>query len=1217
LKRSLSYLIVGIILIAIGWFVNFNRVFYPTLQEVSKKISRKIELKKQACIDEISQLEESFNSDGLTKTRINTTDYYSELFNEKGIILAVYENNELVFWSDNRVAFDYLHGPGIPDEQYLQLDNGWYGLQKIIKEEREFYAFFLIKSTYPYHNQFLHDAFQKDFGVSDKVGISLIANENSIAVVDAENVIFNIYRISNDTSLSQWLNFALLIIGAFLLILGADLYLTKGAKPWYLLLAWLCLLVLMRWISLNYCKSISDLRIFDPTVYASSSFFPSLGDFLINSGLLVYLSSFFKRAIAPRIKISTTIFSALFFTLPVLYFGLIITPLIIGLIVNSSILFNLANLFEVNEFSFVGVAAIGLLFYSFYILSASASKIIRLETLSSLFKLAAFVLILAIHITIAHLMGIVNFYLILWPTVAFGFVLFLNTHPKFSQGYKRGSLLLLLFTAFAWYFILHYETLREERVRKIYAEKLASDEDPVTELLFLSFENAVQNDSLIRNTILMPDKFSNEVLSEQIANKFIDRYWNKFTITSHVYKGDSTYWGALPDVRPPLFSDFHDLIKKHGFESTTSPNLFHLYNYPENLSYLASIPIYQNDNELIAIICVGFQARIFPDEIGYPELLIEATTNNAKNLSDYSFARYVDKKLISSKGDYNYRTGSDLYEDNLERFELEDYNGFSHLIHRADDRTIIVVSLPRSGFFDRITGYNYLLAFYGLALLILLLINSPNLFQFSILNNLNIKIQLLSSSIVLLTLLTFGLATRFYAKRQFTEKNYSVLSEKTQSVLIELEGPYKGQTELSPAMIDQISAQLKRLSYVFFSDINVYNSAGELIATSQPKIFDSGLIAPRMNSRAYIKMNINHKSEYVHEEKIGSLTHLSSYIPLRNETNDLLAFVNLPYFARQGALERELSTLIVTIVNIFVLLFALSIIVAILISDWITRPIRLLQQSLSNIELGKQNEPIPYLGSDVIGDLVKEYNRKVSELAYNAEQLARSERESAWREMAKQVAHEIKNPLTPMKLNLQLLQKAVADGADDIDVRFKKTSKSLIEQIDALTQIANEFSNFANMPRAEFAEVDLVSLINSVVDLYGDLPNQQVLFHSNTQEKVIARADYKQLSRALQNLIKNGLQAAPEGVEPKVLIELTSSQKGHLITVEDNGTGIPENMKSRIFQPNFTTKSTGTGLGLAMVKSIIQNMNSKIWFEDATPQGTIFYIEIPAVIAER
>src|SRR3569832_855526 len=213
-----------------------------------------------------------------------------------------------------------------------------------------------------------------------------------------------------------------------------------------------------------------------------------------------------------------------------------------------------------------------------------------------------------------------------------------------------------------------------------------------------------------------------------------------------------------------------------------------------------------------------------------------------------------------------------------------------------------------------------------------------------------------------------------------------------------------------------------------------------------------------MNPEAFLQIAILGKTEFIHDERIGNLDYLSAYIPLKNSNGKLLAYLNLPYFAKQNELEKEISGFLVALINIYVLLFALSILTAIFISNYVTKPLKLIQDKLGNIKLGKANEPIEWQDNDEIGNLVSEYNRMILELSNSADLLAKSERENAWREMAKQVAHEIKNPLTPMKLSLQHLQRTWKDHAPDMEQKMDQVSKTIIDQIDTLSNIATEFS---------------------------------------------------------------------------------------------------------------------------------------------------------------
>jgi nitrogen fixation/metabolism regulation signal transduction histidine kinase len=383
-----------------------------------------------------------------------------------------------------------------------------------------------------------------------------------------------------------------------------------------------------------------------------------------------------------------------------------------------------------------------------------------------------------------------------------------------------------------------------------------------------------------------------------------------------------------------------------------------------------------------------------------------------------------------------------------------------------------------------------------------------------------------------------------------------------------------------------------------------------MIASSRPEIFIRGLVSDRMNARAYNEIFNNFQLTWFQPEEIGMLSYLSAYKPVINNSGEYLGVINLPYFIKQDKYSQELSTIVVAFINLYVLLFLASIIVAIFIANQITRPLVLIQENLRKMELGKRNEPIYYSRNDEIGSLVKEYNKKVDELAVSAEMLARSERESAWREMAKQIAHEIKNPLTPMKLNIQHLQRFKGKG-EEYEKYIERVTSTLIEQIDNLSNIATEFSNFAKIPTARNQVFKLAEQIQKVIDLFESHQKVTLEFRANGLEYLEVNADRDQLSRAIINLIKNSIQSIPDDREGKIEINLNRRDHMAVIAITDNGEGIPEQLREKLFSPSFTTKSSGMGLGLAIVKNIVENFSGQVWFETQTDEGSTFYIEIP------
>jgi two-component system nitrogen regulation sensor histidine kinase NtrY len=271
---------------------------------------------------------------------------------------------------------------------------------------------------------------------------------------------------------------------------------------------------------------------------------------------------------------------------------------------------------------------------------------------------------------------------------------------------------------------------------------------------------------------------------------------------------------------------------------------------------------------------------------------------------------------------------------------------------------------------------------------------------------------------------------------------------------------------------------------------------------------------------------------------------------------------------------------------------------------------------MQGVQLGKKNEPVEWSSDDEIGALVKEYNRMLSQAEKSAELLARSERESAWREMAKQVAHEIKNPLTPMKLRIQHLERAWKDEAPNFDEKMKVFSESLIEQIDTLTNIANEFSNFAKMPKAQNEAMNLDQVLKATVSLFHSKESFVLSYTSQMNGEANIHADKEQIIRVFNNLITNAIQAIPESQEGKIEVFLRREDDYAVVEVRDNGSGIPAHEQEKIFVPNFTTKSTGTGLGLAMVKNIVENAEGKVWFHSKEKIGSVFFVSFPLILTD-
>lgn len=324
----------------------------------------------------------------------------------------------------------------------------------------------------------------------------------------------------------------------------------------------------------------------------------------------------------------------------------------------------------------------------------------------------------------------------------------------------------------------------------------------------------------------------------------------------------------------------------------------------------------------------------------------------------------------------------------------------------------------------------------------------------------------------------------------------------------------------------------------------------------------------------------------------------------------LIGWVSYAFFQRSGILEPEtMSGYFSALLTLYVFLLLAAFAVAVVVGNSITLPLAVIGEKLQALRLGR-NEPLEWSGQDELGELVAAYNRMIVEVEESAERLRRSEREGAWREMARQVAHEIKNPLTPMKLSIQHLQRAYQADPQQAAPLIKNVSETLIEQIETLNRIAGEFANFAQMPERRKELFDWREVVQSVLQLFDTEIRERgiVCLMNIPPTPVMVDADRSQMTRVLNNLVKNALQALPE--DRKGLLEVSLNEEG-VLQVRDNGSGIPETIQAKVFSPNFTTKSSGMGLGLAMCKNIMDAAGGRIWFETTENQGTVFFAQLP------
>ena len=458
--------------------------------------------------------------------------------------------------------------------------------------------------------------------------------------------------------------------------------------------------------------------------------------------------------------------------------------------------------------------------------------------------------------------------------------------------------------------------------------------------------------------------------------------------------------------------------------------------------------------------------------------------------------------------------------------------------------------------------------------------------------------------IAVVTIYQYNEEARDYHRDRLERKERAILSDINYVIK---ETTYPVETEKVPLIFKE---EIYRIAAIHGLKVNLYSMDGKILKTSKASFSEISNIKPISPDVLEIIANSPSHRHVEKNIKNGELFQ-SSYSYIYDTKSKPLAILNLPYLENDEFLNKELEEFLERLGYAYLFMMLIAILLALLLSKYITSTLKTIADKINETRLEKRNKKIDVESSSAeISTLVNSYNSMIDELEESAVQLARSEREQAWREMAKQVAHEIKNPLTPMRLSVQSFQLKFDPEDPNIHNKVEEYSKTLIQQIDTMSSIASAFSNFAKMPAQQNENLNVTSIVKLALDIFSE---DYIEFNA-TEEELHANFDRTQLIRVVTNLVKNGIQAIPhDKVDPKISVSVFSEGDSINITVSDNGIGISEDNKSKIFEPKFTTKTSGMGLGLAMVKNIVETYKGSITFTSQSGSGTIFTVTFPKI----
>lgn len=1200
-----------------------DTVFKPFIKQLALKqlgnsAQRALLKKEEKAADYLNYIRDQF----IENKPVDEQELYRKSYCND-VYIYIYKENVLTFWTDNAI-FPEQFSAG--QRAYVQkLGNGVYLQRNTSAGNYQFVALIPIQHNYIIENQYLNNSFTLLDG-RENIQLHFSKDEETVPLYNKNgNYLFS---ISNNGKYAVWWISALFVIGLGIIIgclhlLGLKLVREGKRNAACILFITNILLLVIPWKILRIPSSLMETKIFSPEYYGSSELLSSLGDLVLltlaasYSVWLLLKVDFFRDKHSVQSRTGAAILCFLVFML-----AAYTEHIIRSLVLDSQISFDLSNIFSLSFYSFIGLLCVFGWLVAFLAVTKRFSQ--WLADVSTSNKSIFLILLICFAATLGFL-RFMNLPYFAAAALAYSSILVLYIHFRNDAGkrYMRGVIYLVLSTLFLSACLIFYTQRKQIDAQRLLATRLATERDAIAEYLFNGIYQKIRKDPYIKSYYVNP-VISSNFLQKRIKQLYFSGYLNKYDVLVSSYTREGVPFKI--DYEKPLA--FYQNILERGATPVKDKSLYFLHTYRGLPGYMATIPIVK-DGYVLGTILLQFQQKAFYEESVYPELLLTSNIQHYNELSNYSYAIFNKNTLFTQKGTYPYPSVS-LFPPKPDSagFARFNRNGYTHLVHFITKDLRVVVSQPQQSAIFFFSIFTSVFLFLGVCWLLVLLLpkfgrfiwlqslrRKPVSYYFQRLwAGLSFRYKILSTITggISLALVLVGFATVAYIVYQYDKDEIKKLQRRTKIITARLENDLQSNEQASTMGEDELDAMVKNLSDMYRTDINLFDAYGNLLSSTQSGIYEQNIIARKMNARAYLKFHNEFASLVTQEESIGKLNYTAAYMPLRNIFGDIIGYINIPYFSKEKDLTDRISNFLIALLNLYLLIFLILVGLSLFMARALTTPLDIIRNHLRNTSLGGSPIFLQWHTKDEIGKLVNEYNTMLIELQTSANKLAQSEREGAWREMAKQVAHEIKNPLTPMKLNIQRLQMAYHEGKEDIKPLFDKVTALLIRQIDSLSEIATAFSSFAQMPQGTPQTVDANQLMREVSQLFSQQNDANI--NLNLLEKpALVKVDPNQLSRVLTNLVKNAVQAFQDGRRGEVCLQTSESNSHILLKVHDNGSGIPEELQKNIFVPSFSTKTSGMGLGLAISKKIINNAGGDIYFHTEQDKGTTFTIELPKI----
>jgi two-component system, NtrC family, nitrogen regulation sensor histidine kinase NtrY len=1136
----------------------------------------------------------------ITHTSIDSLISYPFAGND--ISYYVFDKGEMTFWSDNNLDISSLPLPDSTNWHYAQLPNAHCVSRLLTFDSIKLLALIKIKNNYPYENNELINNFSQGFQLDKQINIVQGKKTDKYAVQCSHgSYLFTLTKPSTPIFDEVWSLPGLLAYASAFFIF----FILYARFPYFIhrkrirlrlfsiiavgtgLLVGVCLYF-------NLPALLFWNKLFSPFQYASNPFLASISHLTIATGFVIstiYLFYFHTNTDSTKSRTTHTILLVSFG----LYF-VFVYNILSGLIYHSSIQL---NILQFNDISFISiwlhflllVLGIGLvmLFLKTHNWFKTTRKLKHALIADLLISLLLFIICYfvsrndAIRLMLSYSILCLIFYLPYF-------------FPKYKNIYVYVACWTLFYAAFVVINSLIINDDKKTDKYKVLAQNIYingnTDNDRMADILLEELDVQMLKDRRISHLVSKTDSLTN-------ANNYLNRtylrgFWNKYLMRLNATV-----------LHSPVYNEYNQFIQSVGSRIKNT----HFYSVPaneNNMSYIGSFLTKPSGSDSIAFFMEFYPRRNFKS-YSFPNLLI-ASSPDIQSKLNIAIAKYEHQRLVYSSGKIEYAADNSWIPKVKSDFFRAIYKNRIHYIYSPNSNTCIVITEQQP--YDRASFVLYFaytfLAFFSLCWLIIwiyLLTHQQRNYRLG----LTAKFQYAFIGLLIISFLGIFYVSVDFIKKKYKEEQIANLENKKAYVQKALQDMYYWNQDLNALNTQALNFDLQDLSYIYHTDIQVYNNKGILVGSSQPIIFNKNLISNRISPTAYFTPNAN-LNQYEH---IGKLDYLTGYTDFYNGDFLQIGYIAIPQFFSRDEIRNEIESFLTVIIHIYLIIIVLAILLSLFIGQQLSAPLIILENKLKEMRLGRRNEKIDYNFNDEIGQLVIQYNRTVDELEQSARLLAKSERESAWKSMARQVAHEINNPLTPMKLSIQQLQRTHKMNDGRFDDYFEKSTGMLIEQIDNLSRIAGTFSNFARMPEANFERVDIAARLHSAVQLFSNNNDDIEITYMGLKKGVFVYADPEQLVQVFNNLLKNAIQAIPDKREGEIDVKLDQNTDQITILIIDNGVGIDNEVHDKLFVPNFTTKTTGMGLGLAIAKNIIEISGGTISFSSNINEGTTFTITLP------